>query len=296
MHVSHPAGVFPRINTALIDISIIFVLTRTLAYILYGGFFVSSSTFLTVLVTLYWIIIPSIWRGRTIGKWICGLTIASVYREGAGFGTMLLRYTGITFIVLVTLGVGLIVSAVMMIWRDDRRTLHDFAAGTYVTTDAPEPLQARTIFNNRRALAAATIALVAGMFAFDRWEHTTYEDAAAAMLENVNGPVETVTLQRYFGPGPDQMSYSYTPESKAGVLRTLTDAPQETIVLRRTDYPHNFMYRISLSWKEDFQSMNRAMDFGTRGITLNGRSYTFIGNNPTEEIINRFNLEWETDS
>ncbi|SFL93197.1 RDD family protein [Salibacterium qingdaonense] len=283
MHVSNPAGIFPRITAALIDTGIIFVLTRVLAYVLYGGFFVSNSTFLTILVTLYWIMIPSIWRGRTIGKWICGLTIASVYREGAGFGTMLLRYTGLSVIYLLTLGVGLIVSAVMMIWRDDRRALHDFAAGTYVTTDAPEPLQARTIFNNRKVLAAATIALIAGMFALDRWEHTTYQDAASAMLEDVDEPVDSFSIQS--GSHTPQGHAVYSPSSTEGVVQTLTNAPEETIHLRRTGDTMYDQYYIEVG--------GRSLILGERGISFNGQAYEFIGKNPAREIVNRFNPAWE---
>ncbi|MFD2706689.1 RDD family protein [Salibacterium lacus] len=283
MHVSNPAGIFHRIGAALIDIGIIFVVTRILAYVLYGDFFVSNSTFFTILVTLYWVMIPSIWRGRTIGKWTCGLTIASVYREGAGFGTMLLRYTGLSLIYLLTLGVGLIVSAVMIIWRDDRRALHDFAAGTYITYDAPERLEARTIFNNRRALAVFTVLLIAGGLALDRFEHTTYEDEASAMLEDINGPVDEIKVTRSSRIATDSSRYAVL--SGDNILQTLKDAPEETVHLRRTG---NTIYP-----QYDMEVGGRSLILGENGISLNGQAYTFIEKNPTREIIHRFQPEWE---
>lgn len=36
-----------------------------------------------------------------------------------------------------TLGIGLTISAIMVAIREDKRSIHDFIAGTYVTTDEP---------------------------------------------------------------------------------------------------------------------------------------------------------------
>ncbi|MGY4690876.1 RDD family protein [Salibacterium sp. K-3] len=283
MPVSNPGGVLHRLGAALIDSAVIMLLNLSLAFVLYGDILVSNTIFLQVFTLLYWVMIPSIWRGRTIGKWMFGLTIASVYREGAGFGTMLLRYLAVGLIYLLTFGIGLIVSIVMMIRRDDRRTLHDLCVGTYVTCDAPEPLDAHTIFNNRKALTAATIVLIAGLFAFDRWEHTTYEDASAAMLEDVDEPVEDFTMER--GSYTPQGRASYSPQSEEGIVQTLTHAPEETVLLRRTDDTIYDQYRMDVD--------GHSLILGERRISFDGQAYEVIGENPAEEVVNRFDPEWE---
>ena len=50
-----------------------------------------------------------------------------------GYGVMLLRVIVGGIIYVVTLGIALIVSAFMVGIREDKRAIHDFIAGTYVT-------------------------------------------------------------------------------------------------------------------------------------------------------------------
>ncbi|CFJ41051.1 RDD family [Mycobacterium tuberculosis] len=55
-----------------------------------------------------------------------------------GIGTMLLRvFVGMYLVYGITLGIGAIVSAIMVAAREDKRSIHDLIAGTYVTSNNP---------------------------------------------------------------------------------------------------------------------------------------------------------------
>ena len=54
-----------------------------------------------------------------------------------GIGDMLMRVVVAGLIYAVTLGIAAIVSAFMVGLREDKRSLHDLIAGTYVTYNAP---------------------------------------------------------------------------------------------------------------------------------------------------------------
>jgi uncharacterized RDD family membrane protein YckC len=42
-----------------------------------------------------------------------------------------------SLVYVITLGIGVIISAIMVAAREDKRSIHDFIAGTYVTTEKP---------------------------------------------------------------------------------------------------------------------------------------------------------------
>lgn len=64
-----------------------------------------------------------------------GVRIAKVNGGKLGIGAMLLRTIVAGLVYVLTLGIGLIISAFMVGLRDDKRAIHDFIAGTYVTTE-----------------------------------------------------------------------------------------------------------------------------------------------------------------
>lgn len=66
-----------------------------------------------------------------------GIRIFRVDGEKLGIGTMLLREFVAGIVYIVTLGLGMIVSAFMVGLRKDHRAIHDFIAGTYVTSNKP---------------------------------------------------------------------------------------------------------------------------------------------------------------
>ncbi len=94
---------------------------------------------------LYGLIVPVIWYGYTVGKRICGIRIVKLDGSNVGIGTMLLRDIVAGFVYVITLGIAVIVSGFMVIFRQDKRSLHDMIAQTYVTYQSPEETMQATL-------------------------------------------------------------------------------------------------------------------------------------------------------
>ncbi|MES1039857.1 MULTISPECIES: RDD family protein [Peribacillus] len=96
-----------------------------------------NESFSTFFNFLYMLIVPILWYGYTVGKRIMGIRIVRVDGKKLGIGTMLLRYLVAALVYAITFGIGFIVSAFMVGIRKDHRAIHDFIAGTYVTSNKP---------------------------------------------------------------------------------------------------------------------------------------------------------------
>ncbi|SDN85068.1 RDD family protein [Alkalicoccus daliensis] len=92
----------------------------------------------SVLSILYFVLVPILWHGYTVGKRIAGVRIVKKDNTEVSFFTMVLRYILGGLVYGLTFGIALIVSAIMVAARKDKRAIHDFIAGTYVTRDRPE--------------------------------------------------------------------------------------------------------------------------------------------------------------
>ncbi|MBM7691732.1 putative RDD family membrane protein YckC [Peribacillus deserti] len=133
--MSNPAGFWRRLAANLLDGIIIGLPLTIISYLVTGNWDGDPAT--NVINILYSLIIPVLWYGYTIGKKIMGIRIAKVNGAKIGFGAMFMRIVVGGIVYLVTVGIGLIVSAFMVGLRKDKRALHDLIAGTYVTFDAP---------------------------------------------------------------------------------------------------------------------------------------------------------------
>ncbi|MHB1404482.1 MAG: RDD family protein [Desulfitobacteriaceae bacterium] len=129
----NPAGFWIRLGANLLDGLIVALPIAVLAFLLAGE--VRGSYIYYAIYILYSIIVPSVWHGYNVGKRIVGIHIAKVNGDKVGIGTMILRTLIASIIYTVTLGLGLVVSAVMVASRQDKRSIHDFLAGTYVTKE-----------------------------------------------------------------------------------------------------------------------------------------------------------------
>lgn len=92
---------------------------------------------ISLVVLLYSILLPVFWQGYLIGKRICGIRIVKKDGSQVGLVTMIMRVIIAGLVYGITFGLGLIVSLFMIGLREDKRTLHDFIAGTYVTYASP---------------------------------------------------------------------------------------------------------------------------------------------------------------
>ncbi|GAB6926169.1 RDD family protein [Paenibacillus sp. JCM 10914] len=129
------AGFWVRFGAGLLDGLIVGVPLSIIGYLIAGQNF-DREPITNVLSILYALLLPVIWKGFTIGKKICGIRIRRVNdHEPPGLGTMLLRNFVAAIIYVLTFGIGIIVSCFMVAIREDRRSIHDFVAGTEVVWD-----------------------------------------------------------------------------------------------------------------------------------------------------------------
>jgi uncharacterized RDD family membrane protein YckC len=133
--VPNPAGFWRRFAAQLLDGLIVSLPLGIISYLVTGSD--KGDPITTLLGVAYSVIVPIYWSGYTIGKRIMGVRIVKVNGEKLGFGAMLLRSVVAAFVYALTLGIALIISAIMVAVRNDKRAIHDFIAGTYVTTDKP---------------------------------------------------------------------------------------------------------------------------------------------------------------
>lgn len=133
--MNRPAGFWVRLGAAILDGLIIGVPLAIISYLVTGS--AEDNIFTSTLNFLYTLLVPVVWAGYTVGKKIVGVRIAKVNGEKLGFGTMFMRTIVSGIVYLLTLGIGIIVSAFMVGLRQDKRAIHDFIAGTYVTYEKP---------------------------------------------------------------------------------------------------------------------------------------------------------------
>ncbi|HEU5140255.1 MAG TPA: RDD family protein [Bacillales bacterium] len=135
--VQSPAGFWIRLGALILDgiiVGIPMIIIGTIA-----GWGDHNQTLVSDAISLlYSIILPIIWSGYTIGKRICGIRIVKMDGSNPSVGTMLLRVIVAGIVDGITLGIAVIVSAFMVGLRKDKRAIHDFIAGTYVTHEKPE--------------------------------------------------------------------------------------------------------------------------------------------------------------
>lgn len=135
MVISNPVGFWKRLLANILDAIVIGIPLGIINNFITGDTQGESVT--GIIELLYSIIVPVLWSGYTIGKRIAGIRIVKVNGEKLGYGAMLLRTIVAALVYIVTLGIGLIVSAFMVALRQDKRAIHDLIAGTYVTSDQP---------------------------------------------------------------------------------------------------------------------------------------------------------------
>jgi len=134
--INRPGGFWVRLLATILDGLIIGIPLAVIGYLMTGNW--EDDPLTSTVSFVYTLLLPVLWHGYTVGKKIMGIRIAKVNGEKLGIGAMLLRNLVGGLVYVVTLGIGVIVSAFMVGLREDKRSLHDMIAGTYVTYDAPE--------------------------------------------------------------------------------------------------------------------------------------------------------------
>ncbi|PBB05979.1 RDD family protein [Salimicrobium humidisoli] len=134
--MQQPAGFWVRLGASILDSLIIGIILALLAFLVYGDITrAGEGSALDALSFLYSLLLPVFWRGYVIGKKLMGIRIVKVSGEDVTIVNMLLRLVVAGIVYVLTIGIGVIVSAFMVGLRDDKRAIHDLIAGTQVIHD-----------------------------------------------------------------------------------------------------------------------------------------------------------------
>lgn len=140
-----PAKLWQRFFARIIDgliigVPIVFLLSFTIGY----DFVIEPranfifNLFMLLIVTVYMISLPVIWYGWSIGKRLLGIRIMQVNGQDVTWKIMVKRELFILIVYILTFGLFLLLSGVMMVTRQDKRGLHDLMAGTKVADENAE--------------------------------------------------------------------------------------------------------------------------------------------------------------
>ncbi len=128
-------GFWPRVGACLVDAFLLSVpLSLLTNYVIQGQ---SGEEVSGLIQFLYYFLLPIFWYGYTVGKRVLGIRIVRINGEPPGFLTMVLRIVVAFLVYVLTMGIGFLISIIMVATRSDHRSLHDLIAGTYVTNVLP---------------------------------------------------------------------------------------------------------------------------------------------------------------
>jgi uncharacterized RDD family membrane protein YckC len=130
MNEQKAAGFWIRLGSIIIDGLLLIPLY--IICMLLGVSDIATEIFVNSIDFLYYLIIPVIWSGFTVGKRVVGIKIVRTDGKKVGIGTTLKRYILASLVYVVTLGIAFIISAFMVGLRKDKRSIHDLIAGTQV--------------------------------------------------------------------------------------------------------------------------------------------------------------------
>ncbi|WP_408008668.1 RDD family protein [Pseudalkalibacillus sp. A8] len=124
------ATVWQRALAMIVDLVVVTVPLSVISYLIIGNW---MGDWITIAIEVfYWLIIPVLTGGYTIGKWMAGIRIEMRSGTDPGVLCMFFRYGIVPFFYLISFGVLFLVSVGMMMIRPDRKTLHDVIANTVV--------------------------------------------------------------------------------------------------------------------------------------------------------------------
>lgn len=135
MYEFNRAGFGIRFFASIIDMFILIIPISILLYFIQGEFSTewSDGYLWDIGYVIYLTVLPVLWKGYVIGKRLMGIKIKRTDGGDVTFANMILREViGNGLLVFVTLGISLLISAIMVFVMEDRRGLHDLIGGTYV--------------------------------------------------------------------------------------------------------------------------------------------------------------------
>lgn len=148
LHVHQPTFVMNRVGALLIDMFIVSLAYGAAAAVISGKytavfdrFQVSlgdaryDMLFALVIMAAYFVLLPLVWGGRTVGSRLLRIQLLKESGEAVGAGTLLWRFCILVLSNVVLLGIPAIVNIYIMLLRKDNRGYHDLAARTKVVSN-----------------------------------------------------------------------------------------------------------------------------------------------------------------
>lgn len=135
MIYTNRAGLGVRVVANFLDFVLLATLFATIIYFVTGSFSFNFADGIAwqSFYTLYLLILPVIWTGYVIGKRICNIQVKRLDDGNVTFSNMFLReIVGNLLIGTLTFGISILISAGMIMFREDKRGIHDIIGGTYV--------------------------------------------------------------------------------------------------------------------------------------------------------------------
>ncbi|OQR58100.1 RDD family protein [Bacillus sp. CDB3] len=145
LKMHRPALVMNRIGASLIDMFLISVMYGAIVAVITGNYSAIFNRFnisfgdyrydLTVafiLMAIYFILLPFIWNGSTVGKKVTRTKIISLTSEKLTLQTLIIRFFVLLLPNILLLGIPLICNVYMMLFRKDNCGFHDLIAKTKV--------------------------------------------------------------------------------------------------------------------------------------------------------------------
>ena len=134
-----PASTWRRLFANILDSAILLLFVGIIIFLVTGDYPTELGNTWTwqILYTLYLTITPVLWSGYVIGKRIFKIKIKRYEDDGnVKLSNMFLReVVGFRLLGTITFGLSLIVSFFMIVFRKDKRGIHDFIGGTYVSQE-----------------------------------------------------------------------------------------------------------------------------------------------------------------
>ncbi len=122
------AGPLRRFYAFAIDIGILLMVVFMVAPISGGRVFSAQAGIIDVFIFLAYFIIPTGLFGRTLGKWVAGISVVDDEGNKPGVAVAIPREVVGRFVSTITFGIGII----WVIFDDKHQGWHDKMAGTYV--------------------------------------------------------------------------------------------------------------------------------------------------------------------
>ncbi|XQY92201.1 RDD family protein [Metabacillus sp. HB246100] len=133
----YKGGFFIRVLAAILDTLLIMIPIAMITYFITGDVSLkwTQGVFFTIVYFIYLTVLPIVWKGYVIGKRIVNIPIEKLNGDRLKMSDMILREVVGKFVLgYVTFGIATVVSGLMVLLRKDKRAIHDFIAGTQVSS------------------------------------------------------------------------------------------------------------------------------------------------------------------